>query len=148
MMELIHNDIIVEIRICFRGKILRIESLNGDKQMVDAVSLVAAHKQLAEIGVFQHRPEGVQALLQNLLPMRHEQQPAGVTRMLFAETLVIQCGNHSLSGSGSSHYKVSVVPSHGTFCFQLIQNLLLVRIWQNVQRVDATVVGFAVLFIF
>jgi len=116
--------------------------------MVDAVSLVAAHKQLAEIGVFQHRPEGVQALLQNLLPMRHEQQPAGVTRMLFAETLVIQCGNHSLSGSGSSHYKVSVVPSHGAFCFQLIQNLLLVRIWQNVQRVDATVVGFAVLFIF
>ena len=80
--------------------------------------------------------------------MRHKQQSAGVTRMLFAETLVIQCGNHSLSGSGSSHYKVSVVPSHRAFCFQLIQNLLLVRIWQNVQRVDATVVGFAVLFIF
>ena len=80
--------------------------------------------------------------------MRHKQQSAGVTRILFAETLVIQCRDHSFSGSGRSHYKVAVVPSHGAFCFQLIQNLLLVRIWQNVQRVDATVVGFAVLFIF
>ena len=73
MMELVHNDIIVKIRICFRGEILRIESLDGNEQMVDAVSLVAAHKQLAKIGVFQHCPESIQALLQNLLPMRHEQ---------------------------------------------------------------------------
>ena len=104
MMELVYNDVIVKIRCRFSGKLLRIEGLDGNKQMVDAVGFVAAHIQLAEIGILQYRPEGVQALLQNLLPVRHEQQAAGLPRMLFAEALVIQCRDHGFAGAGSGDH--------------------------------------------
>ena len=59
MMELVYNDVIVKIRCRFGSKLLRIEGLDGNKQMVDAVGFVVANIQLAEIGIFQYRPEGV-----------------------------------------------------------------------------------------
>ena len=63
MVELVHDNLIVEIRIRFRGEILRVKGLNGDEQMVNTVSFVATYKQIPEVGIFQHRPEGVHALL-------------------------------------------------------------------------------------
>ena len=104
MVEFVYNDVIVEIRCRFGGKLLRIEGLDGNKQMVDAVGFVAAHIQLAEIGILQYRPEGVQALLQDLLPVCHKQQTAGLPRMLFAEALVIQCRDHGFAGAGSGDH--------------------------------------------
>ena len=73
MMELVYNDVIVKIRCRFSGKLLRIEGLDGNKQMINAVGSVTAHIQFTEIGIFQYRPEGVQALLQDLLPVCHKQ---------------------------------------------------------------------------
>ena len=146
MMELVYNDVIVKIRCRFGGKLLRIEGLDGNKQMVDAVGFVAANIQLAEIGILQHRPEGVQTLLQNLLPVCHKQQTAGLPRMLFAEALVIQCGDHGFAGAGGGDYQVAVVTPNGALGIQSVQNFLLVGIRQNVQRVNAAVVGLAVLF--
>ena len=63
MMELVYNDVIVKICCRFGGKLLRIEGLDGNKQMVDAVGFVVANIQLAEIGILQYRTEGVQTLL-------------------------------------------------------------------------------------
>ena len=146
MMELVHNDVIVEIRCRFGGKLLRIEGLDGNKQMVDAVGFVAAHIQFAEIGILQHRPEGVQALLQDLLPVCHKQQTAGLPRMLFAEALVIQCGDHSFAGAGSGDHQVAIIPPNGALGIQSVQNFLLVGIGQNIQCIDPAVVGFAVFF--
>ena len=146
MVELVHNDVIVEIRCRFGGKLLRIEGLDGNKQMVDAVGFVAAHIQLTEVGILQHRPEGVQALLQDLLPVCHEQQAAGLPRMLFAEALVIQCRDHSFAGAGSGHHQVAVITPNGAFSIQPVQNFLLVGIGQNIQGVDPAVVGLAVFF--
>lgn len=40
-----------------------------------------------ELASFSTARKVVQALLQNLLPMRHKQQSAGVTRILFAKRL-------------------------------------------------------------
>ena len=76
MVELVHNDVIVKIRRGFARKILRIECLNGEKQVVDAFRLVAADKQLFEVRVLEHRAEGIQALLQDFLAVCDEQQPA------------------------------------------------------------------------
>ena len=73
MMELVYNDVIVKICCRFGGKLLRIEGLDGNKQMINAVGSVTAHIQFTEIGIFQYRPEGVQALLQDLLPVCHKQ---------------------------------------------------------------------------
>ena len=74
VVELVHNDVIVKIRRGFARKILRIECLNGEKQVVDAFRLIAADKQLAEVRVLEHRAKGVQALLQDFLAMCDEQQ--------------------------------------------------------------------------
>ena len=63
MVELVYNDVIVKICCRFGGKLLRIEGLDGNKQMINAAGSVTAHIQLAEIGILQYRPEGVQALL-------------------------------------------------------------------------------------
>ena len=146
MMELVYNDVIVEIRCRFGGKLLRIEGLDGNKQMVDAVGFVAAHIQLAEIGILQYRPEGVQALLQDLLSVCHKQQTAGLPRMLFAEALVIQCGDHGFAGAGGGDYQVAVVTPNGALGIQPVQDFLLVGIGQNIQGVDSAVVGLAVFF--
>ena len=114
--------------------------------MVDAVGFVAAHIQLAEIGILQHRPEGVQALLQDFLPVCHKQQTAGLPRMLFAEALVIQCGDHSFAGAGSGDHQVAIIPPNGALGIQPVQDFLLVGIGQNIQGVDSAVVGLAVFF--
>lgn len=42
MMELVHNDVIVKICCRFGGKLLRIEGLDGNKQMINAVGSVTA----------------------------------------------------------------------------------------------------------
>ena len=146
MMELVYNDVIVKICCRFGGKLLRIEGLDGNKQMINAVGSVTAHIQFTEIGILQYRPEGVQALLQDLLSVCHKQQTAGLPRMLFAEALVIQCRNHSFAGAGGGDHQVAVIPTNGALGIQSVQNFLLVGIGQNIQGIDSAVVGLAVFF--
>ena len=78
--------------------------------------------------------------------MRHKQQSAGLAWVLSAEAFVIQCRDYGFTGTRGSYHKIAVIPSHGALRFQFIQNLLLVRIRQNVQRIDVDIVYFAVLF--
>ena len=120
--------------------------MDGNKQVFNAVHFVIADQQFAEIGIFQHGTESVQALFQDFFPMRHEQQAARLSGMLFAEPLVVQRRDDRLAGTGGSNHQIAVVPAHGALRFQLVQNFLLVGIRQNIQCVNATVVGLAVLF--
>ena len=146
MVEFVHHDIIVEISPGLGGKILRVEGLDGNKQVFNAVHFVIADQQFAEIGIFQHGTESVQALFQDFFPMRHEQQAARLSGMLFAEALVIQCGDHSFAGAGGGDYQVAVVTPNGALGIQSVQNFLLVGIGQNIQGIDPAVVGLAVFF--
>ena len=114
--------------------------------MVDAVGFVAVHIQLAEIGILQHRPKGVQALLQDLLPVCHKQQTAGLPRMLPAEALVIQCRDHGFAGAGSGHHQVAIIPPNGALGIQPVQDFLLIGIGQNIQGIDPAMVGLAAFF--
>ena len=66
--------------------------------------------------------------------------------MLFAEALVIQCGDHSFAGAGGGDYQVAVVTPNGALGIQPVQNFLLVGIGQNIQGIDSAVVGLAVFF--
>ena len=72
--------------------------------MGDAVSLVITDQQLTEIGILQHGTEGVQTLFQDLFPVCHEQQAAGLAGMLFAEPFVVQCGDYCFAGAGGGHH--------------------------------------------
>ena len=146
MVKLIHHDVIIKISPGFGREILRVEGLDGDEQVVDAVRLVVADQQLTEIGILQHGTEGVQTLFQDLFPMRHEQQAAGLAGMLFAEPLVVQRRDDGFASAGGGHHQIAGVPAHGALSFQLVQNFLLVGIRLNIQCVNAAVVGLAVLF--
>ena len=66
--------------------------------------------------------------------------------MLFAEALVIQCGDHSFAGAGSGDHQVAIIPPNGALGIQPVQNFLLVGIGQNIQGIDSAVVGLAVFF--
>ena len=114
--------------------------------MVDAVRLVIADQQLAEIGILQHGTEGVQALFQDFFSVCHEQQAAGQAGTLFAEPFVVQRRDDRLTGAGGGHHQIAGVPTHSALRFQLVQNFLLIRIGLDVQRVNAAVVGLTVLF--
>ena len=128
MVELVHDNVIVKIGGRLFRKALGIEGLNGQKQVVDALRLIAAHKHLTEIGVLEYRAEGVQALLEDLLPVRHKQQAAGSIRVLPAQALIVQRGNDRLAGTSGSHHQIAGVAANGTLRLQPVQYFLLVGV--------------------
>ena len=87
--------------------------------MFNAVHFVIADQQFAEIGIFQHGTESVQALFQDFFSMRHEQQPAGLAGMLFTEPLVIQRRDDRFAGAGGGNHQIAIVPAHGAFASSL-----------------------------
>ena len=62
MVKLVYNDVVIKIRGSLSGEILRVEGLNGKKQVVDTLRLVIPHEQLSKIGVLQNSTECVHAL--------------------------------------------------------------------------------------
>ena len=145
-MELIHNDVVVKIRNSLGGKILRVEGLNGQKQLVNTLGFAVTHKQPPEVSVLQNGPEGVQALPQNLLPVCHKEQPARLSGVLLAKTLVVQRGDHRLTGTSGSHHQVAGIAADSALGLQLVQNFLLVGVGRNVHGVHFVVVGVEVFF--
>ena len=145
MVKLVHDDVIIKLRCRLCRKILRIEGLDRNKEIVDAVRLIAAHKHLTEVGILQHSPEGVHALLEDFFPVRYKEQTAGLARILLAEPLVIQGGNDGFASSGGCYNQIAVVTANGTFCLQFVQYLLLIRIRRDVHGIDFGIVGSEVL---
>ena len=58
--------------------------------MVYALRAITANKELSEICVLQNGSEGHKALLEDLLTVSDEKQAARFTRVLLAESLIIQ----------------------------------------------------------
>ena len=90
--------------------------------------------------------EGVQALLENFLSVRHKEQAAGSIRILLAEALVVQCRNDRLAGTGGRHHQIARIATDSALCLQLVQNLLLVGIGGDVHGVDVGIVGVEMFF--
>ena len=148
MVELIYDDVIVELRRCLFREALRIEGLNGDKQIIDAFRLIAAHKHLSEVRVLEYSPEGIQTLLENFFPVRHKEQAAQLIRILLAKALVIQRGNDRLACTGGSHHKIARVTPNSALRLQLVQNLLLIGVRMDIHGIDFGIVGVEVFFCF
>ena len=72
MVEFVHDDVIVELRCSFCCEILRIESLDRDKQIVDTFRLVAAYKHFAKVSIFENSSERVHALLEDFFSVCHK----------------------------------------------------------------------------
>ena len=78
--------------------------------------------------------------------MRHKEQAAGQIRILLVETLVIQCRDDRLAGTGGRHHQIARIATDSALCLQLVQNLLLVRIGIDVHGVDVGIVGVEIFF--
>src|SRR4051812_15973960 len=65
---------------------------------------------LAKGWVPQHMPEHRPALVENLLPMRHEEQTGPGQRG--AKPAVVDGRHHRLAGTGRRHQKVPMLPTH------------------------------------
>ena len=89
-MEFVHHYIVIEIGGRLFGERLRIERLNGHKQVVYTLRAKTANKELAKISILQNGAEGHKALLEDLLAVSDEKQAARFTRVLLAESLIIQ----------------------------------------------------------
>ena len=146
VVELVHDDVIVKIGRCLFREVLRIEGLNGDKQIVDAFRLIAAHKQLSEVRVLDYSPEGIQTLLENFFPVRYKEQAARLVRILLAEALVVQRRDDRFAGTGGRHHQIARIATNSALCLQLVQNLLLVGIGVDVHGVDVGIVGVEIFF--
>ena len=146
MVKLVHDDVIIKLRRSFCGEVLRVESLNRNKQIIDTLRLVTAHKHLTEVGILQHSPEGVHALLEDFLPVRNKEQAAGLARMLLAEPLVIQGGNDGFAGACGSYNQIAVVTANFSFRLQFVQYLLLIGVWCNIHCVYFGMIGAEILF--
>ena len=51
MVELVYDDVVIIIRISFCCEVLRIEGLNRNEQILNAVRLVAADKHFTKVGI-------------------------------------------------------------------------------------------------
>ena len=146
MVEFVHDNIIIEIRRCLFREVLRIEGLNRHKKIFDTIRLAAADKHFTEIGILQHRAEGIKALLQDLLSMGDKQQAAGMPGVLFAEALVIQRRNDRFTGAGCRNNEIVTIAAYIALGVQLVQNLLLIGVGPDIHGVDLGIVGVKVFF--
>ena len=80
--------------------------------------------------------------------MRHKEQTARFVRILLAETLVVQCRDDRLAGTGGRHHQIARIATDSALCLQLVQNLLLVGIGVDVNGVDIGIVGVEIFFRF
>ena len=110
------------------------DAVDGGEEVVEALRLVAAGQQLAELGVAQHLAVGAQRLTQDLLAVRNEQQ-ARPPAFGLAGAAVVEGGHNCLASPGGGHQQVARAAT-GTFGSQLLQHLLLVGLGLQVEEAD------------
>ena len=106
MVELV-DDHDIEVVCWQRFDFAGVDALDRAEDVIPLRGFVAVYPQLAKRSVFQHHPEGVQALLQNLFAMGDEQEVRPIESV--AEVSVVECRHHCLAGSSRSDNQVSVV---------------------------------------
>lgn len=89
-MELIHDDDVLVILRQVLINLRRIQGLNRYEEMVERFRLMVADPQVSEIEIVEHTAEGFNALLEDLLPMRHEEEAVLLTRMRLTEARIIE----------------------------------------------------------
>ena len=78
--------------------------------------------------------------------MGYKEQPTGLVQILLSESLIVQRRNNGLPGTGSRNNQVTRVATNLAFCFQSIQNLLLIRIRRNIHGIYFGIITVEVFF--
>src|SRR3954471_18574496 len=141
-MELVDNHDVERGRI----EVLQIdlcERLNGRKHMPPLVGPVTVHVQFAEFSRPQDLPKCPEALLENLLPMRHKQQAQIAVPV--TQTFVVQCGDDGLASSCSRDYEVLEAVMPIALYSELLEHLALMWPGFDVQEEKRRLERFALL---
>ena len=87
--------------------------------------------ELTEIRVAEDAPEGFEGLFQDFFTVRNEKQSILAAGMLSAEIAIIERGDIGFAGAGCSDNEVSCFVAKFTFCRELVQDCLLIRVRTN-----------------
>lgn len=114
VVKLVQHHKIVEIRCDSLPEHLRVEALNRDEEMLQALRFELAHKQVSEVMVAKHHAETGEALLEDFLTVSDEQKPSptelpGVV-LLAPEPSVVERRDDRLAGAGSGDDEVAESP--------------------------------------
>jgi hypothetical protein len=133
VVELVDDDD-VEVTGIELGEVKLVERLHGAEHVPPLAGPLAADKQLAEIALAQHVPEGRQALGQQLLAVGDEQE--AVDRAVVAQASVVQRRDDGLTGAGRHHHEVAPPAVDSPLRVERLEDLLLVAVGADVKRGD------------
>mgnify|MGYP004459487417 CR=1 FL=1 len=133
VMELIHDDEVIVILRQVLIKLRRVQGLNRYEKMIERFRLMTADPQVSEIEVVQDAAEGFDALLEDLFPMRHEEEPVLLARMRLTEARIIEGGDHGFSTAGRGHDQIPGMPEDLPLDLELIEDFLLIGIWTDIE---------------
>ena len=135
VVELVHDDEIVEILADSLSKRAGVQSLHRNKQIIQRIRTMFANEQFAEIRVVKYPAEAFYALFKDFLAVRYEQQAAGLTCVFAAESAIIERGNYSFACAGRGNDKIAEMPADIALGFQAVEYLLLIGIGVDVKEV-------------
>ena len=130
-MALVDHHGVPVIGTAARHQLAHGHAVDGGEQMLEAFGLHAADQDLAKGVVAQHLAIGAQRLLEDLLAVRHEQQPRPPTRLL-AQPLVVEGRHHRLAGAGGGDHQVAPAAVIA-LDLQLVEHLLLIGLGLEVE---------------
>jgi hypothetical protein len=107
------------------------QGLHAREHMAPQLGVVPSDELLAERPVAQHLAVGAPRLLQDLAPVRDEQQP--VPRQGLPQPVVVQGGDDCLPRAGRRDDEVAVAAVHGPLRLECLKDLRLVRVRTHLQ---------------
>ena len=129
VVDFIDDDVVIGIRRRLFPPFLRVKGLDGEKKVAEIVGrcrLVVADEERAEVLVAQDAAEAGEALREDFLAVRDEEQAAGLARMRFAKAQVVEGGEDGLAGSCGSDDEVAVVAAQLALGRDLIEEGALI----------------------
>src|SRR5664279_5821462 len=109
------------------------QGLNRRKDVFPSLRPRSPDIELAKSRVCQDLSVRSQRLLQDLLPMRDEQQRGSFWIVRIAEASIVQGSDNGLSGAGGCDDEVAVPVMHGPLRRQGLQHLLLIVVRADFQ---------------
>ena len=131
--DLVDDDVVPVVGFVAREESPGVERLDACEEVVDGGRLVPTAKPLAEGPVAQDVAEGELRLLEDLVPVRHEEK-TGPSAGGLGEATVVECGDDGLAGPRRGDDEVAIPVIRFPFSAQFFEDLLLERVRPEVEE--------------
>jgi len=111
-----------------------VERLDGREHLLPPARALPSHQEFTEVGISEHLAVGPERLLQDLAPVRHEQEarPRWAAPGI-SEVAVVERRHHGLARTRGSHDQVAVTSVDLPLHLEGLEHLLLERVRTDVQ---------------